>query len=342
LDGLLIEASEAVHITGYDLKTGIRSKIAADIRMPGAIVLNARLFGEIIRKLPEDIVSISVDDALAATISCGISVFHIMGMPAEDFPALPVLESEKSLRVPQNTLKTMISETIFSVSTDESRPIHTGSLFEVENGTLTVVSIDGFRLALRRTPLAETEADGIRFVVPGAALREVEKIALNSEELVKIDLGEKHIMFTIEDTILISRRLEGEFLNYKQVIPQNKEFSVTVDRQSLINCVERVSLIISEQLKSPVRCVFDETVLRFSVATPLGKAADACSISGDCAELEIGFNNRYLLDALKAAPADTLRLDMGSSTSPCVIRAADGTEAFLYMILPVRLRASED
>ena len=220
--------------------------------------------------------------------------------------------------------------------------IHTGSLFEIDDTGLTVVSVDGYRLALRHEPI--TERDGalsFSFVVPGSALSEVEKICSDGEEEATVTQGERHVMFRIGDTMLVSRRLEGEFLAYRQAIPRNNGIKVEGDTRALLTSIDRVSLIISDKLKSPLRCVFDDNVLKITTKTGIGDASDQCPISGDGGGLEIGFNNRYLMDALKAAPADRVRLELSSGVAPCVILPAEGEENFLYMVLPVRLKAGE-
>lgn len=341
LEGLLIEANSNLTISGYDLKTGIRTSIAADISETGEIVLNARLLGEILRKLPDDTVILTVDDRYMAKIECGLSKFDIMGFPASDYPELPSVEYQSSIFVTEKILKSMISQTNFAVSDNESRPIHTGSLFEVEGNTLTVVAVDGYRLAMRREPLKDNKIEKCSFVVPGTALSEVEKIASDSEDMVTITLGAKHIMFTIGDTVLISRRLEGEFLNYKNSIPQTSKYLIEADKKSIVDSVERVSLIISDKLKSPVRCTFDSGVIKFLTTTSLGRASDECAVKGDGEGLEIGFNNKYLLEALKAAPSDKICIQLSTGVAPCIMIPADGSRNFLYMILPVRLKANE-
>ena len=346
LEGLLIETAENVTITGYNLKTGIKTALNADIYEEGSIVLNSRLFGDIIRRLDDDIVTIESNENLLVKISCGMSEFEIMGIPASDYPELPSVDFQQSFQMPEKTLKDMIGQTLFAISDNEARPIHTGSLFDIEGDMLTIVSVDGYRLALRRETLKtleESSLNGCNFVVPGYALSEVEKILSDSEDdMVKITLGSKHIMITISSTIVISRRLEGEFLNYKNAIPRTCKYSITADRRSLISAVERVSLIISDKLKSPVRCVFGDHVLSVYTSTALGKASDECPTQGDGEGLEIGFNNRYILDALKAAPADSLRLQLSSGVTPCIIVPADEKTNFLYMVLPVRLRSNEN
>lgn len=341
LEGLLIEALATLKISGYDLKTGIRTELPADIIEEGSIVVNARLFGDIIRKLPDDVVSVSVDDRYMIKITCGMSEFNIMGSSPSDYPELPAIDYQRSVMLPEKCLKSMIAQTNFAVSDNDSRPIQTGSLFEVDNDVMTVVAVDGYRLALRREKVSGDELQDSSFVVPGTTLSEIEKICSDSEENVKITVGSKHVMFTIGGTVVISRRLEGDFLNYKNAIPQTGKYNLQADKRALISAVERVSLIINDTLKSPVRCTFDDNVLRLCTTTALGSARDECEISGDGEGLEIGFNNRYLLDALKAAPADTLRILLSTSVSPCIIVPADDKENFLYMILPVRLKANE-
>ncbi|MCL2367751.1 MAG: DNA polymerase III subunit beta [Oscillospiraceae bacterium] len=343
LEGLLLEAGDdTLRVSGYDLKTGIRTEIPAEVREPGKIVLNAKLLGEIIRKLPDDIVSVSLGENHLATITCGQSKSDITGLPAADYPDLPTVEAEHTFSLPQNTLKSMIAETIFAVSDNESQPIHTGSLFEIEGETLTIISVDGFRLALRREQLEKAKLTDCSFVVPGSALNEVEKIASDTEDLVTLSLGTKHILFSLGDTIVISRRLEGSFLNYKQVIPQNNKINLLVDKRALTDSVERVSIFINEKLKSPVRCVFGDGKIQLFTATVQGQGYDECPMAGDGKNLEIGFNNKYLLDALKVAPASAVSVSLGTSVSPCVIGPSDAADtSFTYLVLPVRLKAGE-
>lgn len=341
LEGILLEANEALRLTGYNLETGIRTMVPAQIEATGSMVLSARLFGEIIRKLPDDIVVFSTNGFMVK-ITCGMSEFNILSTDAEDFPELPNVEDKNSFAIARKTLGSMIRQTIFAVSDNESRPIHTGSLFEVDDSGLTVVSVDGYRLALRREALENRDnADAFSFVVPGAALSEVEKICGDSEDLATITQGDRHIMFRIGDTMLVSRRLEGEFLAYRQAIPRNNSIQIDGDTKVLLSSIDRVSLIISDKLKSPLRCVFEDGILKISTKTGIGDAADQCAIIGNGNGLEIGFNNRYLMDALKAAPADRVRLELSSGVAPCVILPAEGEETFLYMVLPVRLKAGE-
>ena len=341
LEGMLLAAGNRLRLTGYNLETGIRTIVPADIREEGTLVLGARLFGEIVRKLPDDIVTFQSENYMV-NIKCGMSEFNILGTDPEEFPELPTVEYQNSLILPQSRLKAMISQTLFAVSDNESRPIHTGSLFEVDSNGLTIVSVDGYRLALRHEAIDKKEgAETFSFVVPGAALSEVEKICSDVDEPASVTQGARHVMFKVGDTMLVSRRLEGEFLAYRQAIPRNNTIHVEGETRALLSSIDRVSLIISDKLKSPLRCVFDSNLLKISTKTAIGDAYDECPLSGDGGGLEIGFNNKYLMDALKAAPADKVRLELTTGVSPCVILPTEGEENFLYMVLPVRLKAGE-
>lgn len=340
LEGILLEAGDNLRLTGYNLETGIRTEVPAQINRKGSLVLSARLFGEIIRKLPDDVITFSAEGC-TVNIKCGMSEFNIMGIDSEEFPELPSVDQENAFNIMQKNLKHMIAQTLFAVSDNESRPVHTGSLFEIGEDDLTVVSVDGYRLALRREKINRKVGGSFSFVVPGSALGEVEKICGDSEELATVTQGKRHVMFQIGQTMLVSRRLEGEFLNYRQSIPRTNAIKVEGDTRELLTTIDRVSLIINENNKSPLRCVFDDGVLRISTRTAIGDAADRCSITGNGTGLEIGFNNRYLMDALKAAPAQRVRLELQTGVSPCVILPVEGEENFLYMVLPVRLKAGE-
>ena len=250
MEGILIEAGDQLRLTGYNLETGIRATVPAEIRETGSLVLSARLFGEIVRKMPDDVVVFSTQ-GYTVNIKCGLSEFNILGTDPEEFPELPAVEQQNALTIGQPTLRAMISQTLFAVSDNESRPVHTGSLFEVEGGSLTVVSVDGYRLALRREKVAEKKGEeNFSFVVPGSALGEVEKIC-SGEEDVEIVQGARHVQFQTGDTVLVCRRLEGEFLAYRNAIPRNNTIHIQVDSRTLLSSIERVSLIISEKLKSP-------------------------------------------------------------------------------------------
>lgn len=339
LEGLQIVADDRLTIKGYDLKKAIVTAVEADISQRGSIVLGARLFGEMMRRMPDGIVTISADEKDNVSVKCGKSAFNIMGMSSEDYPELPRFDALNSITLPQNLLKDMINKTIFAVSTDEVRPIYTGTLFEVSEKELNLVSVDGYRLAKRSEKLKDAKLENCSFVVPGSALSDVEKICGDTEDPVSISVGAKHISFVIGDSTVISRRLEGEFLNYRRSIPDTFKYELKVDKGELMSSIDRVSLIVSEKNSSPVRMTLGDGIIDCLCVTPIGRAEDVCTCEGNGEELLIGFNDRYMKDALKAAGTDELLLCVNTASSPCILKAADGSDSFTYMVLPVRLHA---
>lgn len=341
LEGLLIQAGANVRITGYDLKKGIYTNIEADVAELGSVVVGARLFSEMIRRLPDGMVTVSTDGSCNVNVKCGKSEFNFIGISPDDYPEMPDVSGQSEIELPQKILKSMINQTIFAVSDNDVRPIYTGTLFEIEGDTLTLVSIDGYRLAKRTETLENAGFESGSFVVPGSALSDIERICIDSDDKVSISVGAKHISFRIGETVVITRRLEGEFLNYRKSIPEAFRYTVQVERSEFMSTIDRVSLIISEKNSSPVRMIVNDGTIDCRCVTPIGKAEDVCTCEGSGEGMEIGFNARYIMDALKASGKDKLNLCLNTASSPCIITAADGTESFTYMILPVRLRAGE-
>lgn len=337
LEGILIRSEEnRLILTAYDLEIGMQTELPAIISAPGAIILTAKLFAEIVRRSPDEDITIDVDDRNTATITSGVSCFTIIGMDSAEFPELPKITDADTIKMPQELLKSMIRQTLFAVADSTAKPIHQGSLFKIENGNLDVVSVDGYRLALRREAI--NYANNTEFVVPGKTLSEVLKLLKDSEGEVEIYPSRRHILFRIDNYTVISALLEGEFLDYKSALPKDKKTEVTVSTRTMIESVERVSLLITDRLKSPVRCVIGEDTVKLFCTTTMGRATDQISaeISGD--QLEIGFNNKYLLDALRAAETDEVRLQLGGPISPMLVLPKEG-DAFSFLVLPVRLRS---
>lgn len=337
LEGILIRSEEnRLVLTAYDLEIGMQTELPAIISAPGAIILTAKLFAEIVRRSPDEDITIDVDDRNTATITSGVSCFTIIGMDSAEFPELPKITDADTIKMPQELLKSMIRQTLFAVADSTAKPIHQGSLFKIENGNLDVVSVDGYRLALRREAI--NYANNTEFVVPGKTLSEVLKLLKDSEGEVEICPSRRHILFRIDNYTVISVLLEGEFLDYKSALPKDKKTEVTVSTRTMIESVERVSLLITDRLKSPVRCVIGEDTVKLFCTTTMGRATDQISaeISGD--QLEIGFNNKYLLDALRAAETDEVRLQLGGPISPMLVLPKEG-DAFSFLVLPVRLRS---
>ncbi len=345
LEGILLEADTELRITGYNLETGIRTVVPAEIQEGGTLVLSARKLGDIVRNLPDDMVTF-VTEGLNVRIRCGDVKYNIQGIDPEEFPELPAVEAQNTLVLPRTTLADMISRTLFAVCQTDGRPILTGSLFEVVGDTLTVVSVDGQRLALRREKLEESPDKDFSFVVPGSALGEVKGICgSDGEDDVAVTMGARHIQFRVGSTLLVTRRLEGEFLNYRQSISWKSTISLTADVKALMTSINRVSLILQENTKNPLRCIVGDDCLYLSTVTPTGDASDQCPVEGSGGDLHIGFNHRFLMDALKATPADKAKLLMGTPSTPCIIVPTDaeaGQEEFLFMVLPVRMSAHWD
>ena len=343
LEGLLLEIKDGkLQITGYDLRKGIYTQIDAEIEEIGRIVVNARLLCEMLRRMPDGNVTVKTDENENISVKCGRSQFNIKGIEAADYPELPEIEEKSSAVIPQSTLKSMINQTIFAVSDNDARPIYTGTLFEIEGDVLTLVSVDGYRLAKRSEKISGSEMDSCSFVVPGYSLNDIEKICADDEEKnVSLSIGDKHISFRMEDTVVVTRRLEGEFLNYRKKKKKKFAHIVEIDKASLISTIDRVSLIISEKNSNPVRMTFEDGRIECLCITPIGKAEDVCFCEGTADGMTIGFNDRYFMDALKASGKEKLQICLNTPSSPAVVRAADGTENFTYMILPVRLKAGD-
>ena len=338
IEGILCKAGHGLSLTGYNTETAITYQIDAEVSDPGECILPARLFGDIVRRLPEGPVTVVVDDNFKVSIRSGYASFTISAESAEDYPELPDVGSGRSISIPQSALKDLIGGTIFAVSENQGRPIHTGVKFEVEDTTISAIAVDGFRLARKTYHTEDATGRTMSFVVPAQGLKEVEKILTDSDDTVAFTLGQKHILFQIGDATLVCRLLEGDFLDWRRVVPTNCPIKLTAHVSDLTSSIERVGLIVSEKYKSPVRCVFGSQVLNLRTNTTIGAAEDQCSIAGDGKELEIGFNVRYLADALRAIPSEEVVLELTNGLSPIVLTPADEKYDYSYMVLPVRIK----
>ena len=338
IEGILCKAGHNLSLTGYNMETAITYDIEADVTDPGQCILPAKLFGDIIRRLPEGPVTVVVDEGFKVSIRAGYASFTISAESAEDYPELPDVNSGRPIQIPQNRLKELISGTIFAVSENQGRPIHTGVKFEVTNTSITAIAVDGFRLARRTWHPEEDTARELSFVVPAAGLKEVEKIVSDVEDMASFTLGTKHILFQIGNATLVCRLLDGEFLDWRRVVPSNSPIKLVAHVSDLASSVERVGLIVSEKYKSPVRCVFSHNELLMRTNATIGAAEDRCSLAGDGKELEIGFNVRYLADALKVIPSEEVTLELTNGLSPIVLTPVDDKFDFAYMVLPVRIK----
>ena len=340
IEGILCRAGHNLSLTGYNMETAITYEIDAEVTDVGECILPAKLFGDIIRRLPEGPVTVVVDENFKVSIRSGYASFTISAESADDYPELPDVNEGKAVRIPQNKLKELISGTIFAVSDNQSRPIHTGVKFEVTEDSISAVAVDGFRLARRTYRPDGGTGRQLSFVVPAAGLKEVEKILTDTEEDAAFTLGPKHILYQLGNATLVCRLLEGEFLDWRRVVPVNSPVKLTAHVSDLSSSIERVCLIVSEKYKSPVRCVFSAQVLLLRTSTTIGAAEDRCAIAGAGKELEIGFNVRYLADALRVIPSEEVVMELTNGLSPIVLTPADDKYEFAYMVLPVRIKNS--
>ena len=338
IEGILCKAGMGLSLTGYNMETAITYEIEAEVADPGQCILPAKLFGDIVRRLPEGPVTVVVSDDYKVSIRAGFASFTISAESADDYPELPDVNSGRPIQIPQTKLKELISGTIFAVSENQGRPIHTGVKFEVTDTSITAIAVDGFRLARRTYHPEEGTARELSFVVPAAGLKEVEKIVADVEDMASFTLGTKHILFQIGKATLVCRLLEGEFLDWRRVVPTGCPIKLVANVSDLSSSVERVGLIVSEKYKSPVRCIFSHNELLMRTQTTIGAAEDKCSLAGDGKELEIGFNVRYLADALKVVPSEEVTLELTNGLSPIVLTPVDDKYDFAYMVLPVRIK----
>ena len=343
LEGILFKAKNGqIFLCGYDLEIGITTSIDADVIEEGDVIFGSKLFGDIIRSLPNDEVTIKVDSKYTAHIISGSSEFHIIGIAASEYPDLPSVSGGSSLHMPQNVLKSMIRQTLFAVAVTNTKPVHTGTLFQLKDGCLRLVSVDGCRLAMR-TEFAAYQSEA-EFVVPGKTLSEVLKlIGDDTDTPVAIGIGRRHIVFTVENSensrySVISRLLDGEFLKYEQTIPNNCVTDITVSTRRFIQAVERMSLVVNERMKSPVTCTITDMDMKFSCETAIGCATDSFEIKNEGESLEIGYSDRYMLDALRATESDEVRIQISGPVSPIKILPKEG-DSFLFLVLPVRLKS---
>ncbi len=335
LEGVLIKAyGDKLNISGYNLEIGITTDIEATIQSEGEIVVSARLFLDIVRKLPEEIVMIETDDKMVTYITCGHVDYQIVGMSSVEYPDLPSFEQTDSLTVNSKILHDMIRQTVYAVSENMAKPIYTGSMFEIENNVFKIVAVDGYRMAIRSENV-ETDSKNC-FVVPGKTQLEVLKLLTDDDENVEIIVGQRHITFKIKNYRVISRLIEGTFLDYDTAIPKDKRTELVINTRSFIEAVERMSLLNNERVQSPVRCLFSNDEIKLSCASAIGRANDVISVPIIGEDVEIGFNNRYMLDALKNTDTDEIKMILNGPIAPIIIKPVKG-DNFLSIVVPMRL-----
>jgi DNA polymerase III subunit beta len=343
LEGILIQTNNnQLKLTSYDLELGIEYNMECNVIEEGNTVVNSIMFSEIIRKLPDTDINIEINENNLLVIECEGSLYKLATMNPDEFPELPKIVVENSIETDQTILKNMIRKTIFAVSIEENRPIFTGCLFEVVNNSLNVVAIDGFRMGWVSNSLSSASSD-FKAVIPGKTLNEVNKIILDSFDSIKIGVSKNQAIFEMENCKVVTRLLDGEFLNYASVIPNNWETRIRVNKNILQNCFERISLIssssIEKEKKYPVKISIEVGKVTISCTNQTGDAKEEMFTETEGKDLEIGVNPKYFLDALKAIDDEEIYISFGTNISPCVIKPVDETARnYTYMILPIRMK----
>ena len=338
LEGIKLSLDNStLWLTGYDLEIGIKTFVPVVSGDSGEIIINSRLFSEIIKKMPTDEIEIDIAENMAVTIIGGVTEYTVSAVSAAEYPVIPEFIDENVVTVSQSVLKSMINQTIFAVSQNDTKPILKGELCEIIDNNFNMVAIDGFRLAVRTEAIKNNS--NFKFVVPAKTLNEVSKLLKDDDELTcDLRVSKKHIVFDFNGYTVFTRLLEGEFHNYRGSIPQNSVTEVIIEKRELVNCLERASLLINERIKSPVRCVFDNGALKISCQTSIGKIFDEIPADISGPKIEIGFNCKYLLDPLKAISDDKIKLLMNGGNLPMKIVPIKNNE-YTYLVLPVRLKA---
>ena len=335
-EGILINASgEEVVLTATDNSLTIQTKMAAQIKEEGSVVLLGKFFFEIIRKMPDGMIEIN-GTSKGASVKGNYSNISISAFNADEYPELPIIDKENMFCLSQKDLKQMITQTMFATAVDESRPILTGCLFEAEENSINVVALDGYRLALRNAYIEEVE-NKIKAIIPARALSEITKIISDTDENVKIYIQKSYCMVELEETKIITRLIEGEFIKYKPIIPTQLESNIVIDRMDLLEAIDRAWLIVRENTRNNyVVFKFDNEKLIITSRSDTGNAYEEVNFSGNAQNIEIGFNPRYFVESLKNIDDEFIKFSFTTPSSPTVITPVDGNK-YLYLILPVRL-----
>ncbi|PJI08356.1 MULTISPECIES: DNA polymerase III subunit beta [Clostridium] len=336
LQGIYMNAeNNQLTLIGSDIDLSIETKINVEVLESGRVVLDARLFSEIIRKLPNSKVEIITTENNCVEITCNKSKFTLIYLNPDDFPSLPEINEDSIFTINQKTLKSMIKGTSFAIAQDETRPILTGVLFEVKNAKLNLVAIDGYRLALR-SEYIDSETS-INAVIPGKTLNEVIKI-LEDEGDVNITFTSNHILFNLGDTKVISRLLEGEFIKYNSIIPEEYNLNIVAKKEDLLDCIERASLMAKDGNNNLIKLDIEDDLMVITSNSQLGNVREEMNIILQGQPLKIAFNSKYLIDVLKIMNEDEIVMNFSSSISPCIIKNKENDDC-TYLILPVRLAA---
>lgn len=338
LECILIDATtDVIKLTANDMELGIQTEIDGDIVEHGMIAIDAKIFSEIVRKLPDNDVVIETNANLQTTIVCEKAKFDISGKPGEEFSYLPVIEKEESIEISQFTLKEVIRQTIFSIADTESNKLMTGELFEIKNNILRVVSLDGHRISIRKIALKDNVNDK-KLVVPGKTLMEVSKILSGeAESMVNISYTNNHIVFEFDQTIVVSRLIEGEYFKIDQMLSSDYDTKVRINKKELLSCIDRATLLIKEGDKKPIIINIEDEMMELKIKSQIGSMNEEIMINKEGKDLLIGFNPKFLIDALRVIDDEEVTLYLMNAKAPCFIK--DEAENYIYLILPVNFNA---
>ncbi len=334
LECILIDAStDEIKFTANDMELGIETKVGGTILENGIIALEARLFSEIIRKLPESDVTISSDSSFNTLITCEKAKFNIMGMDGEDFSYLPYVERDSCVSISQFTLKELIRQTIFSIAQNESNKMMTGELFEINENRLRVISLDGHRISIRKIELKEKYGEK-KIIVPGKTLIEISKILTGgTEDMVDIYFTENHIVFEFDQTVVVSRLIEGNYFRVDQMLSNDYNTKVTINKKMLFDCIDRATLMVKEGDKKPIILNISNDMMELKITSQIGTMDEMIDITLEGNDIKIGFNPKFLIDALRVIDEETIDIYYMNPKAPCFIR--DEKENYIYLILPV-------
>lgn len=338
LECILIDATtDVIKLTANDMELGIQTEIDGDIIEHGMIAIDAKIFSEIVRKLPDNDVTIETDANLQTTIVCEKAKFDISGKPGEEFSYLPIIEKEESIEISQFMLKEVIRQTIFSIADNESNKLMTGELFEIKNNILRVVSLDGHRISIRKIALKDNVNDK-KLVVPGKTLMEVSKILSGeAESMVHISYTNNHVVFEFDQTIVVSRLIEGEYFKIDQMLSSDYDTKVRINKKELLSCIDRATLLIKEGDKKPIIINIEDEMMELKIKSQIGSMNEEIMINKEGKDLLIGFNPKFLIDALRVIDDEEVTLYLMNAKAPCFIK--DETESYIYLILPVNFNA---
>lgn len=338
LECILIDSTDgSIKMTANDMELGIETTICGDVIEHGKIALEAKLFSEIVRKLPDSEVSIETDSNFKAKILCEKAKFNISGKPGDDFAYLPQIEHTNGVTLSQFSLKEIIRQTIFSIADNDSNKLMTGELFEVNGSELKIVSLDGHRISIRKIELKDNY-DPIKVVVPGKTLNEVSKILSGgAEDDVHLFFTDRHIVFEFDQTTVVSRLIEGQYFRIEQMLSSDYETKITINKKELQSCIERASLLVKENDKKPIIIHIGDGSLELKIDSMIGSMNEDIDIHKEGRDLTIGFNPRFILDALRVIDDEAIDIYLVNPKAPCFIR--DEQQQYIYLILPVNINA---